>query len=42
MVDFINCAETEEYRDYKPLQNIFLGDSVRVIAPRIALKCPCA
>ena len=37
-VDFINCAETEEYRDYKPLQNIFLGDSVRVIAPRIGVE----
>ena len=36
-VDFINCAETEEYRDYKPLQDIFLGDSVRVIAPRIGV-----
>ena len=37
-VDFINCAETEEYRDYKPLQNIFLGDAVRVIAPRIGVE----
>ena len=37
-VDFINCAETEEYRDYKPLQDIFLGDSVRVIAPRIGVE----
>ena len=37
-VDFINCAETEEYRDYKPLQNIFLGDSVRVVAPRIGVE----
>ena len=37
-VDFINCAETEEYRDYKSLQNIFLGDSVRVVAPRIGVE----
>ena len=36
-VDFINCADTEEYREYKPLQNIFLGDAVRVIAPRIGV-----
>ena len=37
-VDFINCAETEEYRDFQPLRNIFLGDSVRVIAPRIGME----
>ena len=37
-VDFINCAETVEYQAYKPLQNIFLGDSVRVIAPRIGVE----
>ncbi len=37
-VDFINCAETEEYSGYKPLQDIFLGDSVRVIAPRIGVE----
>ena len=36
-VDFINCAETEEYRQYNFLQNIFLGDSVRVIAGRIGV-----
>ena len=34
-VDFINCAETEEYREYGFLQNIYLGDAVQVIAPRI-------
>ena len=37
-VDFINCAETVEYQAYKPLQDIFLGDSVRVIAPRIGVE----
>ena len=37
-VDFINCAETVEYQAYKPLQNIFLGDAVRVIAPRIGVE----
>ncbi len=36
-VDFINCAQTEEYRQYAALQNIFLGDAVRVIARRIGV-----
>ena len=36
-VSFINCTETEEYREYGFLQNIFLGDAVRVIAPRIGV-----
>lgn len=36
-VSFINCAETEEYKEYGFLQNIFLGDAVRVIAPRIGV-----
>ena len=36
-VDFINCAETEEYRQYQFLQSIFLGDAVRVIARRIGV-----
>ena len=34
-VDFINCAETEEYRQYGHLQNIYLGDGVRVITKRL-------
>ena len=37
-VDFINCAETEEYRQYATLQNIYLGDAVRVIARRIGVE----
>ena len=37
-VDFVNCAETVEYSQYKALQNIFLGDSVRVIARRIGVE----
>ena len=37
-VDFVNCADTEEYRQYGFLQNIFLGDSVRVIARRIGVE----
>ena len=36
-VDFVNCAETEEYRQYRFLQNIFLGDAVRVVAQRIGV-----
>ena len=37
-VDFVNCADTEEYRQYAALSNIFLGDSVRVIAWRIGVE----
>ena len=37
-VDFVNCADTEEYRDFHLLQNIYLGDSVKVIAPRIGVS----
>ena len=36
-VSFINCAETEEYKEYGFLQNIFLGDAVKVIAPRVGV-----
>lgn len=36
-VDFVNCADTEEYRQYGFLQNIYLGDTVRVIASRIGV-----
>ena len=36
-VSFINCADTEEYQEYGFLQNIYLGDAVRVIAPRIGV-----
>lgn len=37
-VDFINCAETEEYKDFHLLQNIYLGDAVRVIVPKIQVS----
>lgn len=37
-VDFVNCADTEEYRQYGFLQNIYLGDSVRVVARRIGVE----
>ena len=37
-VDFINCADTAEYAQYHALTNIYLGDAVRVIAPRIGVE----
>lgn len=37
-VDFINVADTQEYADYKPLTDIFLGDSVRVIVKTLSLE----
>lgn len=37
-VDFLNCASTEEYKDYDALQEIFLGDAVQVAAPRIGVS----
>ena len=36
-VDFINFADTVEYAQYAALQNIFIGDTVRVIAARIGV-----
>ncbi|HML46868.1 MAG TPA: phage tail spike protein, partial [Clostridia bacterium] len=37
-VDFINVGDTEEYAAYLPLTDIFLGDSVRVISPKLGLE----
>ena len=37
-VDFVNLVDVEEYRQYAHLQNIYLGDSVRVIARRIGVE----
>ena len=37
-VDFVNLVDAEEYKQYAHLQNIFLGDSVRVIARRIGVE----
>ena len=37
-VDFVNCSDAEEYRQYAALTDIFLGDSVRVIAQRIGVE----
>lgn len=37
-VDFINCTNAEEYKQYGALSDIFLGDSVRVIAQRIGVE----
>jgi phage minor structural protein len=36
-VDFVNAADTEEFAQYRALQNIFLGDTVSVYAKRIGL-----
>lgn len=36
-VDFVNCADTEEYKQYRFLQNIYIGDSVRVVNSRIGV-----
>ena len=37
-VDFVNCSDAEEYKQYAALTNIFLGDSVRVIARRVGVE----
>lgn len=37
-VDFVNCPDTEEYKQYAALSDIFLGDSVRVVARRIGVE----
>lgn len=36
-VDFLNAADTVEFSQYRALQNIFLGDTVSVIARRIGV-----
>ena len=37
-VDFVNCTDAEEYKQYAALSDIFLGDSVRVVARRIGVE----
>ena len=37
-VDFVNCADTEEYKQFTALQNIYLGDMVRVITKRTGVS----
>ena len=37
-VDFVNCSDAEEYKQYAALTDIFLGDSVHVIARRIGVE----
>ena len=37
-VDFVSCSDAEEYKQYAALTNIFLGDSVRVVARRIGVE----
>ena len=36
-VDFVNVTDTEEYRPYGFLHNIYLGDAVRVVARRVGV-----
>ena len=36
-VDFIHLKDTEEYRQYRALENIYLGDSVTVIVKRLGI-----
>ena len=37
-VDFVNCSDAEEYKQYVALTDIFLGDSVRVVARRSGVE----
>ena len=37
-VDFVNCPDAEEYKQYAALSNIFLGDAVKVVARRIGIE----
>ena len=37
-VDFVNCKDTEEYKQFSALSDIFLGDSIQVIARRIGVE----
>ncbi len=37
-VDFVNCSDAEEYKQYAALTDIFLGDSARVVARRIGVE----
>jgi phage minor structural protein len=36
-VDFINVDDTAEYKDFRILHSIYLGDSVRVVVPKLGL-----
>jgi len=37
-VDFVNCKDTEEYKQFAALSDIFLGDAVRVVAGRLGFE----
>ena len=37
-VDFLNLRNTEEYKQFGLLSEIYLGDSVRVVVPRLAVE----
>ena len=37
-VDFVNCKDTEEYKQFSALSDIFLGDAVRVVVKRLGFE----
>ena len=37
-VSFLNLSETEEYKNFAPLQSVYPGDAVRVISKRLGLS----
>lgn len=37
-VDFVNCAQTEEYKQYQFLQNIYLGDDVLCVTKKSGVR----
>ncbi len=37
-VDFVNCKDTEEYKQFAALSDIFLGDAVRVVRQASGLR----
>ena len=37
-VDFVNCKDTEEYKQFAALTDIFLGDSVKVVLKRMGFE----
>lgn len=37
-VSFVDCAETEEYSQYRNLQGVHMGDTVKVIARRVGVE----
>lgn len=37
-IDFINLYDTEDYKDFAVVQNLYLGDAVSAVIPRFNLK----